>query len=185
MVEAALVLPLVLMIVFGLVEFGLLFKDELTVSSAAGAGAREGAALSKVAEYQDEVVDQVQDRLAATSPQDGDKLVIYKVDPDSDNGLPAFAGSQGEIFSGCLAGADNPCYAYQWQSGSFELVPGSPDWTASEQSTCRDEVLDEIGVFLEITHDFFIPMFGGSDRLVTERNTFQLEPDVAGQCEPS
>ncbi|WP_420372033.1 TadE family protein [Pedococcus badiiscoriae] len=43
-VEAAIVTPLILLIVFGIMEFGMVFKDTLTVSTSVRAGARTASA---------------------------------------------------------------------------------------------------------------------------------------------
>jgi Flp pilus assembly protein TadG len=43
MVEFALVLPVLLMLVFGIIQFGILFNRSLTVADAVRAGARQGA----------------------------------------------------------------------------------------------------------------------------------------------
>ena len=44
MVEAAIVTPLLLLLVFGIIEFGFLYKDALTVGIGSRAGARVGSA---------------------------------------------------------------------------------------------------------------------------------------------
>jgi Flp pilus assembly protein TadG len=43
MVEFAIVLPILLMLVFGIIQFGILFNRSLTVADAVRAGARQGA----------------------------------------------------------------------------------------------------------------------------------------------
>ncbi len=43
MVEFAIVLPILLLLVFGIIQFGILFNHSLTVADAVRAGARQGA----------------------------------------------------------------------------------------------------------------------------------------------
>ena len=45
LVEMAMVLPLLVLLVFGIVEYGLLFKERLTIASAASSAARTGATM--------------------------------------------------------------------------------------------------------------------------------------------
>ncbi len=173
-------LPLAVLITFGLIEFGLIFKNELTVSSASGAGAREGAALSKQPDYQNEIRDVVVQRVQSAGPEDGDRLVVYKADPST--GLPETLISETQIWDDC-----DDCYRFVWQSDDFQPVPGR-DWPASEQDACRDLAgLDQLGVYLEMTHDHITPLvgdlLGGGSRKVKDRSVYALEPKLPGECE--
>src|SRR5207247_2464811 len=88
LVEAAVVLPLVLLLVFAIIEFGFTFKDLLTVTSATRAGARTATALSKQPNYQTNTGDAVAGVLKATmSSGDIRYLVIYKADPRTGNSV--------------------------------------------------------------------------------------------------
>jgi Flp pilus assembly protein TadG len=49
LVETAIVLPLLLLLVFGIVQFGILFRDYLALTDAVGAGARQAAASRELA----------------------------------------------------------------------------------------------------------------------------------------
>jgi len=60
-VEFALVLPLLLMILVGIVEFGLLFYNKQVLTNASREGARAG--IARVTDIQGIVVDYCQDRL--------------------------------------------------------------------------------------------------------------------------
>src|SRR4051794_15371680 len=81
-VEAALVMPLVILIVFAIIEFGFAFKDLLTVTSATRAGARTATALSKQTGYQAGTADAVAGALKSVIASDDIRyLSIYKADP--------------------------------------------------------------------------------------------------------
>ncbi len=45
LVEMAIVLPLLVVLVFGIVEYGLLFKEKLTIAAATSSAARTGATM--------------------------------------------------------------------------------------------------------------------------------------------
>ncbi|MEZ5169545.1 MAG: pilus assembly protein [Acidimicrobiia bacterium] len=180
-VEAAILLPVITLLLFGLVEFGLLFKDELTVSSAAGATAREGAAIPKQPDYQDDMIEELNRRLTGTGLGSGDQFVIYKADPGQDNGLPDGATSEGEIWDACEA-ATADCTRYEY-NGTDWVQNGAADWTAAEQSACRDGELDQLGVWVNITHDYITRFIGVGSRQVTSRSLYALEPRLPGECE--
>ena len=74
------VFMLLFTLVFGIVEFGLWFKDSLTVTNAVRAGARAGSAATRSQEYNVVVVNAVttaQTALGSGAPTD---LWIYKAD---------------------------------------------------------------------------------------------------------
>lgn len=181
-VEAAILLPVIALLLFGLVEFGLIFKDELTVSNASGSAARAGAAIPKQADYQDQMIDELNGRLAGTGLRSGDKFVIYRAEPD---GLPGNANNEGEIWDAC-GPATADCTRYEYD-GSDWVQNGAAEWTASEQNACRDTIggIDQIGVFLSITHDYVTGFIGVGSRQVTNRAVYALEPLLPGECEPT
>ena len=73
-VEFAIVLPLLVMIVFGIIEFGLLFYDKQVITNASREGARLG--------------------IVATSPlpRKSDTDIIVKVNEYTNNNLVSFSG---------------------------------------------------------------------------------------------
>jgi Flp pilus assembly protein TadG len=85
-VEFVLVAPLLLMIVFGIVQFGIAFKNSIVVTDAVRAGARK-AAVSRVAP--DPVATAKQAVIAAAGDLDGTKLNVI-VTPGQ---LPWVAGN--------------------------------------------------------------------------------------------
>ena len=94
-VEAALVFPLMIFILFGIIEFGFIFKDTLTLNAMTSAGARTGAvagnAVNPSTDYQ--VLSAV--RAAATSLNSQiEGVVIFKASGNSD-ALPLGCGPVG------------------------------------------------------------------------------------------
>ncbi|HHV34344.1 MAG TPA: pilus assembly protein [Syntrophomonadaceae bacterium] len=74
MLEFALVLPILLLLVFGIIEFGIIFFDNLVITQAAREGARVGVVGGSDAEILDTV-----ERIAGTL--DVSRLQI-EIDPD-------------------------------------------------------------------------------------------------------
>lgn len=77
LVEAALVYPILFVVLFGVVEFGLAFKDYLTVSHAARDGARAGATYGNIVEADILILEEVHQALSTVGLRDGIQVRIY------------------------------------------------------------------------------------------------------------
>ena len=170
-VEFALILPVLLMLVFGIVEFGMMFRADLTVSQAARSGARTAAALPRVASYQTNsaaaVAASVRTSLGANEIS---YLTIYKANKTT--GMP----SDGGTYKTCT-----DCYRFTWDTStkSWTQLSGAA-WPATAQKACGSEALtDYIGVYVEARYHWitgiFTPIFGSTTGLA-ERTVMRLEP---------
>lgn len=170
LVEFAIILPLLLTITFGIIEFSGAYHDSAIASDAARAGGRVGSALATQPGYASSVVDAV-DAAFATLPADApQELWIYKANV---NGYPG----TGSGFDTCGAN----CIKYVWNSSTKSF--GSPQgggWPASTHQVCT-EPFDEIGVFVKIKHDFFTGFFGSSVT-ITDHSVFRFEPVPTSVC---
>lgn len=77
LVEAALVYPLLFLLMFGVVEFGLAFKDYLTVSHAARDGARAGATYGNNPAADILILEEVHRALSTVGMRDGIEVRIF------------------------------------------------------------------------------------------------------------
>ena len=114
MVEFALVAVLLLMLVFGIIEFGLAFRDRLTIGNAGQTAARVGTAVGN-ADEADFVMLQALEQTLANLPSSGVGVVKY-VDFYK-------ANAAGNPTSGC-PGAACVRYTYVYQDGPGPLC----DW---------------------------------------------------------
>jgi Flp pilus assembly protein TadG len=73
MAEFALVLPLLALLLFGVIQFGIAFNHYITLTDAVRAGARKGAVGRHLADPQQAVIDQV--RAAATDLKPADLAI--------------------------------------------------------------------------------------------------------------
>ena len=73
MAEFALVLPLLALLLFGVIQFGIAFNHYITLTDAVRAGARKGAVGRHLANPQQAVIDQV--RVAATDLKTSDLII--------------------------------------------------------------------------------------------------------------
>ena len=83
-VEAALVTPLVLALIFGIIESAFLMKDVLAASSAVRAGVRIASAQPRTTDFAQAAANEVAKRSEAINKNAIEQLWVYKVAADSD-----------------------------------------------------------------------------------------------------
>lgn len=173
MVEMAIVLPLLLLLLIGGIEFGLLFHERLTIASAASSAARTGATMG----IRDEADFAILQALEAGLYDQVDTSVIirvdiFKADPITGQKTGSYdrylyqPGSPGCKWSPC------PDVAEDGPVGSWE--PASRDTTLDEGGGG----LDVLGVEIIYHHTAVSGFIPGMDRDLTERALVRLEPGV-------
>ena len=177
LVEAAFVYALLFLALFAVVEFGLAFKDWLSVSHAAREGARAGATYGDDPSADIQILRDVEQTLApagiangmnvrvfnAASPGTGE---VYSYSPGtdcSDNtpvGLPPLVG----------------CCDWTPCPEPFRDTYPVPDWDPSSRDV-ETPNLDRIGVEVQFSHQWLTNYFVPSSDFTTVTD-FQIEPQV-------
>lgn len=162
-VEAALITPVLLIVVFGIVEFGLVFKDWLAVSSSVRAGTRIASAEPRVATFATDAAAQIAREGSAMDMDGVRELWVYKAAVD---GSPV--GGNGGF------GACTSCVKFRWDGTKFTQI--SSTWPHTAQNACQGDVnRDNLGVYLQLEHAAITGMF--FDRFViSEHTVMALEP---------
>ncbi len=181
LVEAILVLPVLIILVLGIIEFGLAFATSSTTTASSRSGARIAATAyppSSGATAQRATTDQIAAAvtadLTALSNATPVGMTVYKVNPSSTDGAPV-GGFPGANMSG---GCSSNCVKYLWNAGQNKLVYSSGSWATVD--ACGATV-DSIGVFVQTSHEYISDMFG-STRTVTGHTVMRLEPLPTDQC---
>ncbi len=148
-VEAAIITPLFILLVFGIIEFGMVFKDFLAVTSSVRAGARMASAEPRNLNFAQDAADQVAREGGALNMSKIKELWVYKADPNVSvtNGAPLGGGG---TFSNCTT-----CVKFVWNASTqkFDVKSGSPGWSAASQNACSgDAAHDRLGVYLVLDH---------------------------------
>jgi Flp pilus assembly protein TadG len=172
LVEAAIILPVLVLIVFGIIEFALAFKDSLTVSSATRAGARTASAEPRRPTFHADTADAVARAVSALPAGAVEQLWIYKADAAGD---PIDGG--GSAYTSC-----NTCAVFTWDIATNQFVrqPGS-DWDPMTQNACvGDAQHDAVGIYLKVNHDFVTGFFGRQITL-KDHAVMNLEPVTLSQ----
>ncbi len=180
LVEAVFVLPVVVFIVFAIMEFGLLFAASSTASASTRNGVRFGSANYAISGSNQAAADQIaasvaKDLSARTDLDTPIQMTIYQADG---SGNPT-----GGTFTGCSMN----CYHYTWSGSAWSYVSGT--WANPSACIIQDpndpnagvNTLDSIGVYVEMRHNFFTGAFGSS-QLIKEHTVSRLEPLPLSQC---
>lgn len=176
LVEAAISFSMLFLLIFVLIEFGLAFKDWLSVSHASREGARAGATFGDDPASDIEILDEVQSILVAVGLENGDQVKIFQAKP---GGLETTYSYD----PGADCGAD-PGYSFpdccDWtpcpEIGRPNYV--TPLWDPTKRDVSAPTT-DRLGVEIQFTHDWVTGFFGSSMDMTTETD-FQIEPQVFG-----
>jgi hypothetical protein len=174
-VEAAIITPLIVLLFFGILEFGLLFRSTLTFSNAVRSGVRTAVALPRVDGYELATASAVAAALDGIGDDSVEYLTVYRADPDS-----------GEPVTGDFETCSTDCWRFDWNSGTREFVPvAGTGWPATEQAACgTEEATDFLGVYIKGRYSFVTGFFG-VDQTLTERAIMRLEPlPLTDECAP-
>ena len=170
-VEFALVLPILVLLVFGIIEFGMTFRDTLTIASTTRSGARTASALSRDPQFNTATVAAVTQAVGSLPSTSIQQLWIYKADPNG-SGLPV---GQSGFSSGCSS-----CSIWNWNSTTNQFVlSGTSVWDPATQDACAG-TSDSVGIYLKVNHQFVTQLFGATVTL-TDHTVMRLEPKPAFQ----
>ena len=179
-IEAAFVIPVLVVIVLGIMEFGLVFASTSTATQASRSGTRvaavQYAAAGTTAQAQRTATDSIAAAVSADLKGLGGAtpvgIAIYKVDPTSTSGLPV-GGNPGV---GMTGGCTDRCVRYTWNGTTMAYSSGS--WT--DPDACG-ATIDSIGVYVQVNHKYVTGLLG-STRTVTGKTVMRLEPLSTDQC---
>lgn len=183
MVEAAIVMPMLLLVLFGILEYGMMFRTSLTMSEATRAAARVAVAKPRLPGYHETAAAAASGSLTAAGITDGQLgvLVIYRADPAT-GGLESGGATNADIEAFSV-----DCWHFDWDPVADEYKPrATPTWAHTQQFACGLEgETDYLGVYLRGTHHFMTDFFK-DEQVLTERTIYRLEPfaDMEKACKP-
>lgn len=174
MVEFLVVVPVLLVLMVGLVELGLIQRDRLIASSASRAAARviSSGGDSRLADF--DGLKAAEAALADMTTADVVRVVVFS--PNAAGEMPA-ACATGSVPNVCnhYGPADLARGAADF-TGTNNCTGSSPDkpWCPLSRETEQDAGLDWIGVYVELEHYSSAPMFG--DRPLVAETVMRIEP---------
>lgn len=188
-VEFAIVVLLLLTILFGIIEFALLLRDHVSVTSAVRTAARVASSspgagqctpvngttcpASRPPALAQAAADAVQ-RSGTAMPKDSiDELWVYKAN------LQGFPGTATDLAS---ATCTTNCIRFRWVDANDRFTYQSGTWDTSQINACIGSS-DAVGVYIKSTHRFITGLFGSTIG-VFDRAVMQFEPLPTAQCAP-
>jgi len=178
MVEMAIMTPFLALLVAGIVEYGTLWRDDLTVTSATRSAAR---VISNAGNGEGADFEGILSLRAALTSIDGvtvEGMMVYKA-----------TAADGEPDASCfLAGnprsANGQCNYYsaaQIQSltaGDFSACTG-PDasWCPTGRDVAQIGGTDNVGVWVRITRPYFTGILPGDGVTITDFTVMSIEPE--------
>ncbi len=174
LVESMLVITIILVLFFGILEFGLMLRGRHALAEATRTGARAASSLPRTDGYQiaaaEAVAASLRESIASESVL---SLTVFKADPNT--GLPV---------SGTLEACTASCYRFVWDPDlqQFNAVAGL-SWPASSQEACGDVgTTDYVGVAITGEHDLVTTFWSDKVKL-QDKTIMRLEPITnSAQC---
>lgn len=174
LVEAALIMPVLILLAMGTIEFGMAWRDRLSVQNASRAGARAGASLATDAQTDYNILQSVKSGLG-TKYTSATKIIVYKA-----------SASDGALPSACLSGSQSGvCNVYATadlsaSSSNFGCGAGAKDTSWCPTSRNADVTSangpDYVGVYITFAHGLITGSFGSGNLTITDTAVMRLEP---------
>jgi hypothetical protein len=196
--EAALITPILLIVVLGIIEMGFLMRDHNVVVSntrvgariaSTGAGAGPGTCVSGPEEppctptsapaLAQMAADAIQRSGSAMPVDQIQYILVYKA---NDLGYPGSNGSS--VMPTSCAGYSN-CVRFVWRKSANKFRYAEGSWNSRTISACfpgtATNPLDRVGVQLVASHKTFTGLFGDSITL-EDHSVFNFEPLATQTC---
>jgi len=173
-VETASVSLLLIILLFGIVECSFLFKDWISVSAAARAGARMGASQPRSPSFAQDSANQVTNAISDVTAANIQEVWVFKA-----------SGTTGLPDSGSFAGGCTTCVKFTWNAGTKSLTPSSGSWPSTLQDACSgDAARDSLGVYVKYKHTSPLGFFF-NNFMISESTVMWIEPWTSDtHCKP-
>lgn len=172
LVEAAIIMPLVLLITFGMIEFSSAFQSSSAATASARTAARTASAEALLPTYATDAAVAAATALQTVPSDEPVEMWVYR------------ANTAGYPESGGFTTCSTHCIKYTWNasSRSFDTAhPSGGGWAASTQNACNTNNWDSVGVYVKLHHRFLTKLFGASIDLA-DHAVFRLEPAPTQLC---
>lgn len=164
--------PVVIVLLFGIIEVGYLFRSASLITGASRAGARFASAQYGAAYGSSSQERTVADASAAAVASE----LLSKGVTDTPRALWIYRSDvNGNTDAGNMNSCNSNCFRYAWNSAtrSWTFDSSSPGWASPD--ACG-QVLDYIGVFVEMQHEALVAPASLSVRTLDRKTVMRLEP---------
>lgn len=186
LVEMILITPILVMMAMGILEFGLAWRDSITVSSSLRAAARVGsnAGNDRLADYNTLLA--LQSAIASIPNAQITKVVIYK-STDADGVVPpnCTTSATGINSGGVQCNVYTGAQLASLSTANFGTTGSSCSTTAWDYYWCplgrqsqQSAGADYMGVWIQVSHPYVTRLFPGSGITIKDKAVMRLEPSV-------
>jgi hypothetical protein len=195
-VEAALVVPVLMLLIFGMIEFAFVMRDYAGVSSLVRSGARTastgadhgratcetGAAAppcspGSAPALAQEAADTIQRSGSASNPDQIQYILVYKA---NNKGYPGADGIT-TMPTDCPAN----CVKFTWRAALDQFKYTSGTWDSQTISACFPGTptapMDRVGIYIRARHGMMTGLFGASIG-ISDRAVMNFEPLATATC---
>lgn len=174
LVEGALVMPVLMLFIFGIFEFGLAFRDYLTVANSTRDGVRTASVAGSDLDADYRALAAIADASAALPDGAIEEIVIFQATGPDDT--PA-ANCEAAGTCNRYTAADLERPAEEFGCHTSTLAPNAPDrhWCPNTREVSVGTGLDYIGVSILVRHEYVTGLFGAAIDL-DDRMILKVEP---------
>lgn len=191
-VEAALVMPILALMLFGIIEVTLLIRDDVALTSASRTGARVASAAAGAGPgicetgpqappctsasspaLAQAAADAIQ-RAGSAMPKDAiDYLLVYRANS------AGYPGGEGNTRMPSSCAGIVACVKFVWRDSANKFRYDSGSWDSRTIDGCVNES-DSLGVYLRATHKAVVGLFGNV--ALSDRAVMRFEPLSDDTC---
>ena len=175
-VEAAIVLPLLIAVLLGLIETAMLLRGSIGLSSAVRSAARTASAEPRQETFAVDAVEALARAGTGVALTQISEVWVYRANRE---GYPGADGNGG--FS---IGCTTACLRFRFDPAQGRFVPNGGSWPASSIDACMTTA-QSVGVRVLARH---APMTAGliGERTLSQRAVMRFEPmvETSGRCRP-
>ena len=176
LVEAAIAYGVLFLALFAVVEFGLMFKDWLSVSQATREGARAGATFGDDLSTDIKVLDGIENAMVPHGWSAGDEARIFRANSPTPSESTLYTYSPGfDCSDPTNVFPPGDCCDWSPCPELFRSNYQVPGWDPRDRDVTAP-VTDRIGVEIEMTHAWITGFIGNGTVDLSTTTDFQLEP---------
>jgi len=180
--EFVLLVPVFVLIMAGVLEFGMAWRDSMTVSNALRSGARVGSNAGRERSADYDIIKSIEAAMREIPDTARvQRVVIYKA--DTANSAPSASCMAGTPSSSSTA----PCNVYTGAdlsrpasdfSGTTSCGSTAPDrfWCPVNRQNQQALGADYLGVWMQVRYDYITHVFPGTGLTIKDRAIMRLEP---------
>ena len=181
--EFVLLVPIFVLLVAGVIEFGMAWRDSMTVSNALRSGARVGSNAGRERSADYDILKSIEAAMREIPDTARvQRIVIYKADTANSAPSPScMAGTPSALPSAkpcnVYSGADMARPASDF-SGTTSCGNSAPDrfWCPVNRQNQQALGADYLGVWMQVRYNYITHIFPGTGLTIKDRAIMRLEP---------